>query len=33
METKVCVICKTEKSIDKFYNNYRNVNSVILKEV
>ena len=23
METKVCVICKTEKNIDDFYNNYR----------
>ena len=23
METKFCVICKTEKSIEKFYNNYR----------
>ena len=23
METKVCLICKTEKSIDNFYNNYR----------
>ena len=23
METKVCVICKTEKFIDSFYNKYR----------
>ena len=23
METKVCVICNTEKSIDNFYNKYR----------
>ena len=23
METKVCVICKTEKNIDKFYKKYR----------
>ena len=23
MESKVCVICYTEKSIDNFYNNYR----------
>ena len=23
METKVCVICKTEKNIDNFYNKYR----------
>ena len=23
METKVCVVCNTEKSIDKFYNKYR----------
>ena len=23
METKVCVICKTEKNVDNFYNKYR----------
>ena len=23
METKVCVVCKTEKNIDNFYNKYR----------
>ena len=23
MGSKVCVVCKTEKSIDKFYNKYR----------
>ena len=23
METKVCVVCNTEKSIDSFYNKYR----------
>ena len=23
METKVCVICKTENNINKFYNKYR----------
>ena len=23
METKVCVVCKTEKNIDSFYNKYR----------
>ena len=23
METKVCVICKTERNIDNFYNKYR----------
>ena len=23
MESKVCVMCNTEKSIDKFYNKYR----------
>ena len=23
MVSKVCVVCNTEKSIDKFYNNYR----------
>ena len=33
MDSKVCVVCKIEKSIDNFYNKYRNVNSVILKEV
>ena len=23
MDSKICVVCKTEKSIDKFYNKYR----------
>ena len=29
MDSKVCVVCNTEKSIDNFYNKYRDVNSVI----
>ena len=33
METKVCVICKTEKILMIFTANIENVNSVILKEV
>ena len=32
MDSKICVFCNIEKSIDNFYNKY-NVNSVILKEV
>ena len=32
MEGKVCVICNSEKSIDKFYNKFRECKHVILKE-
>ena len=33
MDTKICVFCNTEKSIDNFYNKIEKVNSVLLKEV
>ena len=33
METKVCVICNTEKVLIIFTTNIENVNHVILKEV
>ena len=35
MNSKVCVVCNIEKSIDKpnFTTSIKNVNSVILKEV
>ena len=31
MDTKVCVICNTEKSIDNFYNKYRECKQCIIK--
>ena len=31
MDSKICVVCNIEKSIDSFYNKY--VNSVIYNEV
>ena len=33
MNSKVCVVCKIEKSFNNFTTNIENVNSVILKEV
>ena len=33
MESKVCVICDTEKSFDTFTMNIENVNPVFLKEI
>ena len=34
MDSKICVVCNIEKSIDSFYNKYiENVNSVIYNEV
>ena len=33
MESKVCVICNTEKSIDNFYNKYTECKQCNLKEV
>ena len=33
MDSKICVVCNIEKSIDNFTTNIENVNSVILKEV
>ena len=32
MDSKACVVCKTEESIDIFITNIENVNSVISKE-
>ena len=32
MESKVCVNCKIEKSIDNFTTNKENVNGVVLRE-
>ena len=31
METKVCVVCKIERSIDNFYNKYRECKPCIIK--
>ena len=31
MESKVCVVCKNEKSIDNFYNKYRECKSCNIK--
>ena len=33
MDSKICVVCNIEKSIDNFITNIENVNSVTLKEV
>ena len=31
MDSKVCVICNTEKSIDNFYNKYRECKQCIIQ--
>ena len=31
MDSKICVVCNTEKSIDNFYTNYRECKQCIIK--
>ena len=33
MDGKLFVVCNTEKSIDNFYNKYKNANHAIISEV